>query len=53
MVIRKDLREEIEVPEGITTTLKKNQITMKNDNGELKRRLSPKIKIELIGNKIV
>ena len=53
MAIRKDLREEIEVPEGINVNIEGNKITMKNDNGELNRELSPRVKTTLEGNKVI
>jgi large subunit ribosomal protein L6 len=52
-MIRKDLREEIEIPEGINTSIENNEIIMKNDNGELKRKISPKVKTEIKENKII
>tara|TARA_Y100000310_G_scaffold122529_1_gene121235 strand:- start:5332 stop:5883 length:552 start_codon:yes stop_codon:yes gene_type:complete len=51
-MIKKDLREEIEILEGINTSIENNEIIMKNDNGELKRKISPMVKTEIKDNKI-
>ena len=52
MAVRKDLHQEIEVPEGINTTIEGDKIIMKNNNGELERRLDAKIKTTVEGNKV-
>jgi len=53
MKVKKDLREEIEVPEGINVSIEGNKIIMKKDNNELKRELSARIKTIFEGNKII
>jgi len=53
MTSRKDFHEEIEVPEGINATIERDKIIMKNNNGELERRLDVKIKTTIEGNKII
>ena len=52
-MIRKDLREEIEVPEEINVSIEENKIKMKKDNDELERRLDLRIKTSVEGNKII
>ncbi|VVB78787.1 50S ribosomal protein L6 [uncultured archaeon] len=51
--IKKKLAEEIEVPSNINATLTKEEIIMKKDNEEVRKKLNKKIKVELQGNKII
>jgi len=53
MAIKKDLREEIEIPEGINANIKNLEITMKKNNDELKIRLYAKVKTTIEGNKVI
>ena len=50
---RPDLREEIEIPNGITAGIEENVLIIKKDNNELKRELNPLIEIKIEGNKII
>jgi len=52
-MVRKDLREEIEIPEGIIVTIEENKIIMKKDNNELQKRLDKRVKVKLEGKKII
>ncbi len=52
-VLRKDLREEIEIPEAINVSIENNVIIMKKENNELKRKLDTKIKTVVEANKII
>ena len=47
------LREEIEFPQEITTSLEDNKIIMKKDSDELQRKLNLLVDIKLEGNKII
>lgn len=51
--IRKDLKEEIKIPEGITAVLGGNLLILKNKNGELQRKLNSILNIKLAGDKII
>lgn len=53
MATRKDLHEEIKVPEGINTSIEDNTIILKKDSNELQRKLDAKIKTTVEGNKII
>jgi len=53
MTIRKDLREEIEIPEGINADIKDSKIIMKKNNDELQTKLNARIKTRIEGNKII
>lgn len=53
MAIKKDLREEIQIPEGINANIKDFKLIMKKENNELQIRLSSKIKTTIEGNKII
>lgn len=50
---RPDLREEIEIPNGMAAGVEENVLIIKKDNNELKRELNPLIEIRLEGNKII
>ena len=50
---RKNLRQEIEIPEGINANIIGNELIMKKDNDELKRKLSSVINTNIEGNKII
>jgi len=51
--MRKDLREEIEIPEGITANIEGNEMIMKKDSDKLERRLDKRVNIKIEGNKII
>jgi len=51
--IRKDLLEEIEIPEGIDATIENNIIVMKKDDKELKRKIDLEIELKKQDNKII
>ncbi|MFA7707652.1 MAG: 50S ribosomal protein L6 [Candidatus Pacearchaeota archaeon] len=53
MVIKKDLREEIEIPEGIKTEIKHDKIIMKKNNDEIQIVTNSKVKVTTEGNKII
>jgi len=53
MITKKDLKEEIEIPEGINVNIENSEIIMKKNNNELKTRLHTKIKTTIKGNKII
>lgn len=48
----KILNEEIKIPDGIIATIEKNEIVMKKDNKEVRRKLNPIIDIKINGNQI-
>ena len=50
---RKDLRTEIEIPEGINITIEEGIMTVKKDNDELQRRLDRRVNIKVEGNKVI
>ena len=52
-MMKKDLREEIEIPEGVSASVVNNEMIIKNDNGELKRKMSPRVNTKIEGNKII
>lgn len=47
------LLEEVEIPNGIHASLDKNEILMKKDNDEVRKKLNRKLKIEINENKII
>lgn len=49
----KELYEEIEIPEEITSIIEGDFITMKKDNKEIKRKLNRLINTKIEGNKII
>ena len=49
----KDLREEIEVPEGINASLEDSKIIMKKNSDELERKFDRAIDVKVEGNKII
>ena len=51
--IKKDLREEILIPEGISATLNHDILILKKDNEEILRKLNLLINIKIEGNKII
>jgi len=53
MAVIADLKEQIIIPEGVTTTLEGKVITIKGEKGELSRAfIHPKIDIKINGNSI-
>ena len=50
---RKDLREEIKIPEGINASLEGNKLIMKNENGEVQRKINPILDVKLAEGKII
>lgn len=48
-----ELREEIEIPEGINAELVEGELTMKKGNNEIKRKIHPVINLNIEGNKII
>ncbi len=52
-IIRKDIREEIEISEGITTLIENGEIIMKKDGNEIKRKLTPEISVKIEGNNVI
>jgi len=53
MAIRKDLKEEIEIPEGISAAIENSRIIMKKNNDELQVKLNARIKTTIEGSKII
>ena len=51
--VRKDLRREIEVPEGINVEVKGKTVIMKKDSNELQKRAYRGTEISMQGNKII
>ena len=51
--IKKDLRQEIEIPEGIEGIIEGKEIILKKGSDELKRKLSSLIDTKIEGNKII
>ena len=52
-VKRPDLKEEIEIPNGITAAIEETLLIIKKDNQELKREINLLINIKVEGNKII
>ncbi len=53
MVMIKEVKEQINLPDGVTATLENNILTIKGEKGELSRTFShPKINIKMNGNVI-
>ena len=52
-MVKKDLREEIEIPQEINASIDDDEIIMKKDDKELRRRLEGKVEIKMEGNKII
>lgn len=50
---QKSLNEEIEISDGIDATLEKNEIIMKKNGKEVRRKLSPLIDGKIEGNKVI
>ncbi len=50
---KEKLKEEIEIPEEINVNIEDDEIIMKKDSFETKRRLNSKINVKIEGNKIV
>ncbi len=50
---RPDLREEIEIPNGMTASIEETVLIIKKDNNEIKRELNSLIEIKVEGNKII
>ena len=48
----KRLYEEIEIPEGITVNISRNEISMKKDDKEIIRKIVPLVNVKVDGNKI-
>ena len=47
------LQEELEIPSGISATIEGNEILVKKDNKEVKRKLNNRIEVKIEGNKII
>jgi len=53
MAMIKEVKEQIELPEGVTATFENNVLTIKGEKGEISRTFShPKITVKLNGNNI-
>ncbi|MBR9705522.1 50S ribosomal protein L6 [Candidatus Pacearchaeota archaeon] len=50
---QKDLREEIEVPEGMSARIEDNVLIIKKDSEELIRKINAKVATKVEGNKII
>lgn len=53
MTIKKDLKEEIDIPEGINVNIKGSKITLKKNNDEIQTKLNARIKTIIEGGKII
>ena len=55
MAIKKTekLHEELEIPEGISANVEGNEIVLKKDSKEIKRKLNNRIQVKVEGNKIL
>ena len=53
MAIKKELKEEIEIPEGINASITGSKIMMKKNNDEIQIELNARIKTIIEGNKII
>lgn len=51
--MKTDLHEEIEIPEGINAVIENNEIIMKKNSNELRRKLNVLIDIKIEGSKII
>lgn len=51
--VRRDISNEMEVPEGIQVTIEDHVITMKKDDKEIKRNINPEISVVQEDNKII
>lgn len=49
----KNMQEELEIPSGINTIIKGNEITLSKDDKEVKRILNNRINVKVEGNKII
>jgi large subunit ribosomal protein L6 len=47
------LQEELEIPTGISAVVENDEITLKKDNKEVKRKLNNRIEVKIQGNKIL
>lgn len=47
------LQEELEIPQGINVMLEGNEIILKKDNKEVRRKLNNRIQVKVEGNKIL
>jgi len=52
-ITKKKLFEEIEIPSNINASLNENEISMKKDNNEVRKKLNKKLKVEIKENKII
>jgi len=51
--MKTDIHEEIKIPEGINAVVEDNEMIMKKDNEELRRKLNVLIDVRVEGNKII
>ena len=47
------LQEELEIPQGISAILEGNEVILKKDNKEVRRKLNNRIQLKIDGNKIL
>jgi len=52
-IVRKDVREEVEILEGISASIENGEMVMKKDSNEIRRKLDPEISIKIEGNKVI
>lgn len=53
MVEKEKLKQEIEIPEGISVNIENDEIIMKKDSRELKRRLNSRVNVKIQEKKII
>jgi large subunit ribosomal protein L6 len=51
--VEKELREEIEIPEGLVASLEGDEIVMKKGDKELRRKLDPRFEVKVEGSKVM
>lgn len=49
----KNLNEELEIPEEIKVSIERNEIVLKKDEKEIRRKLNDRVEVKLEGNKIL
>jgi len=51
--MRIDIKDEIEIPEGITALIDGENMVIKKDSNELRKKINPLVNVKIEGNKII